>query len=626
MSNLNSVLRAPGLSAALAVGFCVSSAPALAQSEGADTSLEATVITATRSPSRLNAVVADVSVIEREDLAASVGQSVPQVLSRLGGVQTASNGGLGKNSSLFIRGGQTRHTLVLIDGVRVGSATSGAPSLENIPLDAIERIEVVRGSLASLYGSEAASGVVQIFTRKGAQGMTPSAQVTVGSDRYRAAEAALSGTEGRLRYLVGLSTQATSGFSATNNKTSASSYHPDADGFKQQAGQLNLGYQLHRDWALSWTGLVSTGVNELDDGAALTRPSQNTRADVRTSLGAVGLSGKLTDAWRLEGRMARSYDGNNTIVAVSSSSLNRFATAQEQFTLDNHVDLSLGSLLVSTEYLRQRVDSNLNYPVKLRTINATVLGWSGQAGPHAWQTSARHDTNSQFGDKTTGSLAYGLEVLKGWQLGGNVATSFVAPSFNQLYYPNFGTPNLTPEEGLNREFSVKHSMAGGQMRLAWFKNSIKGFLNNTSTAVTVVPRVEMEGVTWSADHSWRWGTKDLSVQWSVDSLDAVDTATGKKLQRRADLSTSGAVSLTDGPWLLEASLKARDGMFDDAANTASKKLGGLSLLGLRAQYRFQKDWTVALRVDNATDRRYETAYGYNQPGCQAFLSLAWSPR
>jgi vitamin B12 transporter len=626
MSIIHSVPRAPGLRSALSMaisGLLLSNA--WAESPVVQP-LPEQVVTATRTPSRLNEVVADVSVIHREELAASVGQTLAQVLSRLGGIQISSNGGYGKNSSVFVRGGQTRHTLVLIDGVRMGSATTGAPSIDNLPLDAIERIEVVRGALASLYGSEAASGVIQIFTRRGGSGMTPSAQVTLGSDEFRAAEASLSGQEGRLRYLFGVSTLATEGISATNSKTAASGYHPDRDGFKQQAGQLNLSYQLHRDWLVAWSGLVSQGVNETDDGGAVTHPSLNTRADVRTSLGAVSVTGQLAAPWRVEARMARSYDGNNTIAARSTSSLSRFATEQEQFTLDNHVALPLGTLLVATDYLRQRVDSTQNYPVKLRTINAWLLGWSGSTGAHAWQTSARHDTNSQFGDKSTGSLAYGYEFLKGWQLGGSLATSFVAPSFNQLYFPGFGNPNLVPEEGVNREVSLKRSVAGGQARLAWFKNSIRGFLNNTATSATVIPRVEMEGWTLSTEQRWRVAGKDLSAQVSFDALDAVDVATGKKLQRRADLSSTGALSLSEGPWLLEASLKARDGMFDDTANTASKKLAGVGLFGLRAQYRFQKDWTWALRIDNVADRQYETAYGYNQPGRQAFLSLSWSPR
>ena len=178
----NSVPKAPGLRSAVAVtlglaGFASSS---FAASEDAS-SLQPVVVTATRTDSRIDAVVADVTVIDQARLRAEVGRSLPQVLSDFGGIQFASNGGLGKTSSLFIRGGQTRHALVLVDGMRFGSATTGSPSLENFPIESIDHIEVVRGPLASLYGSEAASGVVQIFTKRGKPGLMPTASVTVGN-------------------------------------------------------------------------------------------------------------------------------------------------------------------------------------------------------------------------------------------------------------------------------------------------------------------------------------------------------------------------------------------------------------------------------------------------------------
>src|SRR5262249_54965789 len=141
-------------------------------------------ITATRTPSRVADVVAEVTVLDRETLDRSSGRTLVELLSQQPGLQFTSNGGLGKSSSLFIRGLEARHTLLLVDGVRVGSATLGTPSLDNLPLEAIERIEIVRGPMSALYGSDAVGGVIQVFTRRGRAGLHPNAKATVGSKRY----------------------------------------------------------------------------------------------------------------------------------------------------------------------------------------------------------------------------------------------------------------------------------------------------------------------------------------------------------------------------------------------------------------------------------------------------------
>ena len=139
------------------------SALAVSVSAQAQNQLKETVVTATRSESRADAIISDVTVITREDIERSAGRSVAELLARVGGVQMASNGGLGKSSSVFIRGTESRHVLLLVDGVRYGSATLGTPNFDNIPLENIERIEVLKGPASALYGSDAVGGVVQIF-------------------------------------------------------------------------------------------------------------------------------------------------------------------------------------------------------------------------------------------------------------------------------------------------------------------------------------------------------------------------------------------------------------------------------------------------------------------------------
>ena len=138
--------------------------------------LPETVVTATRVATRADQLTSEVIVVDREAIERSAGRTLPEVLARTASVQMTSNGGRGKTAGVFIRGTESRHTILLIDGVRYGSATAGTPVWDNIPVDMIERIEVLKGPASALYGPDAAGGVVQIFTRRGTQGFRPAAR------------------------------------------------------------------------------------------------------------------------------------------------------------------------------------------------------------------------------------------------------------------------------------------------------------------------------------------------------------------------------------------------------------------------------------------------------------------
>lgn len=581
------------------------------------------VVTATRTSSRIDAVVADVTVIGREQIAASAGQSLSQLLARQAGIQMSSNGGLGKSSNLYMRGGQQRHTLVLVDGVRFGSATSGSPSLENFPLEAVDHIEVVRGPMASLYGSDAVAGVIQIFTRRGHLGSEVEASVTGGSDGFHQATAAWSGGVERWQGAVTVSDQATRGFSSTNPL--ASTYHPDRDGFRQQSLQGSLSHDIATGWRLRWQGVVAQGDNEIDDGRLAKNPGLNRRADVRSSVQSLALTGRLTPNWRSEWRVARSHDSSNTYVARLASSLGRFATTQRQVSWDNTLAMPLGTALVALDHVEQGVQATTKYPVRNRTMDALVLGWSGEQGPHAWQLSARHDHNSQYGDQPTAAAAYGYEFSPGWRAGASVGSTFSAPTFNDLYYPDRSSnPNMPPQEGVSKELSLTRVLEQGRWRMAYYRNDVRGYIQSTTTQVLSTPHVRMEGLTLSADQDWdtAWGL--WGVHGSADWLNAFDQDSGKYLRRRANGVFQGDLTHTLGRWQQSLGATVRDGMFDDDDNTAAKRLGGVGLWHASLRYQVDRDWALALRVDNLTDRRYQTAWGYNQARRQWFLTLSYS--
>jgi vitamin B12 transporter len=600
--------------------LCAAAAAALSCAASAQSTDDAqqVVVTATRQPARIDAQLSDVSVIDRAQIENAGGRTLVELLAQQPGLQFIANGGLGQTQSISIRGTDVRHTLLLIDGVRYGSTTLGQATFENIPLESIERIEIVRGPLSSLYGSEAIGGVIQIFTRDGARGVHPSASVGAGANRYRSASVGVRFGDGAWSGSVQAEHQDNRGFSATNEKVPFGSFDPDDDGFRQNALDASLGYRIDADWHLKAHALRSEGLTHYDDG-----PGTDTRAKLTTQAAGVDLDGRIVGTWRSTLKLARSLDVYDTVASASPfTDLGAITNAQEQLAWENRVATPLGSLLALVEHLKQSVHKPVtDYDVTERTIDALALGLDGQHGAHTWQASARHDRNSQFGSVNTGNLAYGVAITPQWRVGAALGNSFSAPSFNLLYYPFFGNPNLLPERGHNREASLRWTPADGQqLSLTAFSNRVRNYI---TVANTNVPRARIDGATLA----YAGRIADWSLAASLDELNARDDS-GVQLPRRAKHSAKLSADRSVEAFSFGATLAAfsarRDTNYDANFNPVPVALPGFATLDLRTDWRFARDWTLQARLNNVADRRYETAYGYNQPGRELYVTLRWA--
>lgn len=576
--------------------------------------LKETVVTATRVETRTDAVLSDVVVIDAQTLAQSTGRSLSEVLSRNAGLQMSANGGLGKQSGLFVRGTETRHVLLLVDGVRYGSSTSGSASWDNIPLGIIERIEVLKGPASALYGSDAVGGVVQIFTRRGAKGFHPSASVTLGSYGHRAASAGLSGGTDTFTYSLNASTLRETGFSATNPKVASNGHNPDDDGFDQDSVSASMRWALSPGWSTDVQFTLADGTSEYDQGL---NPFI-VRTDATTRVAAWGLERKWSAESRTQLKLSRSDDRATSFTSTSTS---RFNTAQTQATLQHDWNTAAGNVIVGLESIKEAVSGTQAYAVNSRTTTAAFAGVQGQAGRHLWQANLRRDSNSQFGGASTGFASYGFQITPNWRPHIAYGTSFKMPSFNTLYWvsPTFnGNPSTQPERGKNSEVGLTYSRGLHEVKLTRFDNRVRGFIT-TQPVVTNVPRARMEG--WSLGYTgsagaWSWNTQ-------LELLDARNQLNRLKLQRRSDETLTANLDRRDGAWSWGASLLAQSDRFDNAANTL--RLPGFATLDLHAGYRFTRDWSLNLRLNNLADKVYETARGYNQPGRAAYVTLDWRP-
>lgn len=575
-------------------------------------------VTATRVPTPVNQLVAEVTVIDRAAIERSEGRTLVELLSQQAGLQFASNGGLGKSSSLFIRGLESRHTLLLVDGIRVGSATLGTPSLDNLPLEAVERIEIVRGPMSSLYGNGAFGGVIQVFTRQATQGFSANAKVAAGSNAYGQAAAGVGFGNGVVDVAVQAQHTDVRGVSATNPHVPFGNYNADRDGFRQSAGSLRLGWRPGADWRVELLALQSTGLSRIDDG-----PGADARAELDNRLLGLSARGKVVGSWHTRLSLTESTDAYDTLASASAfTELGAIRTRSRQAGWENTVATPLGTALVLLERTEETVSRpGAPFTVSQRDIDSLALGLNGSAAAHHWQASLRRDRNSQFGGITTGALAYGYALTPAWLLGASYGTSQVLPSFNQLYYPGFGTPTLLPEEGKHGELSVRYSVGEHRLRAAWYDYRYRGFISSGPQPVNL-PRVEIDGITLS--YEGRWRNLDLSAAYDhTDPRNATvgNANYGKQLARRAKQALRLGADWQAGVWSAGATLAAFSHRFDNANN--STRLGGYATLDLRAEWALTPAAKLGLRINNVADKAYSTVLGYDQPRREGFVTLRY---
>lgn len=570
------------------------------------------VVTGARQPQARADVVRPVTVITAQDIRLSGQRSLLEVLQTYGGVEMAANGGLGQTGSLFIRGASSEHTVVLIDGVRIGSATLGTASLDALPLDLIERVEVLQGPSSSLYGSDAIGGVVQIFTKSAERSPGVSLALTGGSNGLSALTGSFIKRYGSTDVALSLGTLHTNGYDVTTPDHYA--HNPDRDGYRTRQGSLRLTHKVNDAHELSAQLMQAHGRSEYDDGATVDALIRQTVQTASTQWRA-----RWSPVWLSELRLARSWDKSESVSTFSGV----FNTTQDQLSWQNTLSLGGNTVILGAESLRQAVDSDTNYDVKSRRINSVFGGWRGKLGDHALQADLRHDGNSQFGDHITGQLGWGWQLLPDLRLRAAYGTAFHAPTFNVLYYPFFGVPTLTPERSRSTEVGADWQLGNTLLGLTWFDNRISDLIiyPPPTYVPTNVARARIRGVTATVSSTLASGTR---LKASVTAQNPESRDTGYQLQRRSRVYGSASVIHPLGDSTrVGVELTGAGTRYDNA--TESVRMGGYTVVSLFAAHSFSPSWALEGRINNATDKRYELVQNYVPPRANAQLTLRWTP-
>lgn len=585
------------------------------------TTLDQIVVTATRTARTQDATLVPITVITRDEIEQLQPASLQDLLNTTPGMAISNNGGPGKASSLFLRGTASDQVLVLVDGVKVGSASAGTTAIQDVPVDQIQRIEIVRGPFSSLYGSEAIGGVIQIFLRHAPGTFTPNASVGFGSYAHWKAAAGFSSAGKKGWISVQTSHEKTDGINACRVGAAEAfaacfADQPDRDGFRDNALTVNGAYQFNDHWSADGLAFRSQGHNEYDGtfsdsddyvtqvvgGQLHYRASNNVEVSLRA-----GSSADFDEDF-LSGMYVDNFDTRRTLGSFQA-------------------DVALGEDLLTTgvDWQRESIASNLEFAEDARTNRGFFAQWQRSFGAQSLQANLRRDENGQFGGKTTGGLLWGWNFARDLRVTASYGTAFRAPSFNELYYPGFGNPDLGPESSRNLEVGLRGTPGWGHWSLSVYRDDIRDMI--AFDAATGLPanidRTRITGLEGVVDGKLAGWT----LRATATLLNARDVAKGfnhgNQLPRRPRQSARFDADHSFGRFSFGASLSIASRRYDDLGN--QHPLGAYALTNLRAGWSFNRDWKLQLALNNVFDKDYETAWFYNQPGRNFMLTLRYRP-
>jgi len=600
---------------------------ASATAESADRSaaaLEEVIVTASRRAEPLEKALASVSVVDRTAIEGRQYASFERLLSDLPGISITNNGGLGKASSIFIRGTESDHSLILVNGLRWGSTTLGTSSLQDLPLELIERVEVVRGPRSALYGADALGGVIHIFTRRpdAEEGLQREASAGVGSNASQRVALNLGATLDRGFWQLGGSwtdsdgTNACRGFGAPQF-VGCFTDEPDADGYRNTSLTARAGAEVGTRGLLEISGSLSEGRVEFDG-------SFQNIAEFRHSTLGGSYTHEIKDKTRVAVQFGRTSDDSDNF--SGSTFVSRFDTARDSASLQ--ADLTLRpalTLTLGTDYLRDTVASTTAYTETARRNIAAFTALQGALGSHSLQAGLRYDDNERYGSETTGSLGWGWDLSPQWRLVATAGEGFKAPSFNELYFPGFSNSALRPERSTSLETSLRWKAPNATAAISVYRNSIDDLIGfDASFQPANIDKTRIEGIELTARTSIGPWQLDGSAEWLSPINRSAGINQGKVLTRRARNIVRADVERRWQLGSIGVRTQYQGDRFDNLANT--RALDSYLTVDLRAEWRISEALRLQARLDNLSDETYESASFYPQPGREWHVGIRYAAR
>lgn len=593
----------------------------------ADNNTQTVIVTASRNAQAPRDVLSDNTIITSDEIAQSGATNLIDLLQQKRGIEITTTGGPGTSASVFVRGANSEQTLVLIDGVRIGSSTLGGATWENIPLAQVDHVEIVYGPLSSLYGADALGGVVQIFTKQGDGTPHPSVMVGFGSYNERAVEASVGGStsgDNKFHYALDVARDESDGFPATTPAAGPYSYNPNKDGYDKDSVSGQFSFDLAKGHAIGLNFLTSQNNAGFDQNPVYVD-------HMVENLDSYSLYSRdqLAAGWNSLVQLSQSKDkASNTNLPSSPNSI--FDTTQNQLSWQNDFAIGTDLLQIIVGRLEEKVDTNTAGLGGERDTNSIAGSYQWKSGNQLAVLSLRDDDSSQYGSQTTGGLAYGYHLTSALRANVSYGTSFRAPTFNELYYPGYGISSNQPEKGKNAEAGLYYDDGKSQLSAVYYHNQITDLL----VYAPVCPIEQSShpyGCAYNVDRALLSGlsfggrTKfgDFTLHGSLDFQDPKDETTDTILVRRARRHGEIGLDYQAGQIVAGVDSVFSSTRSDVDYNSDNVTLGGYGAVNLHADYQFSKDWTLFGRWNNVLNKSYELAYGYATPGSNVFVGVRY---
>jgi len=446
----------------------------------------------------------------------------------------------------------------------------------------------------------------------------------VGSRETRSATAGFSGKTGSTRYALNVSNFQTGGFSAIDPNASAVApkrVNPDNDPYRNQSLSANLSHDLTEQHQVGVNFYRTEGhVNYDTASSATNKPTDTHYGDsFGENLNAYA-RGQLLSNWRSTLSYARGRDysksyTNGVASAPISSVNNQWAWKNELRIADGH------KLNLAYESQRIGVDSQTSFTRNSRNIESYVAGYNGEVGAWQGQLNWRNDKFSDFGAKGTYYAALGYMITTDWKVVGSASSAFRAPTFNNLFFPGFGNPDLKPEQARSQEIALQWAQDSHLARLTYFKTHYTDMILDNNPSAGNISRAQVDGF----ELSYGGRIMGFDVRASATAQNPWDQVNQVQLQRVAKRFGSLGLGRDWGKWRFgmnwRGSSERRD--FLVTSSTTPTQLAAYRVFDLTASYAFDQHWSLAARVENAFDQKYQLAQGFNTAPTGVFMTLAY---